>query len=220
MIPRGRNRGMIDFFGIKKLFCPIGGFWGWRIEWGSKQGARTRQARRRALRSEAMKQKTNQITNATCQSILNYLFSTVGAFPWRQNVAPTPLGGGRMKGATKKGVPDILCCYRGLWVGVEVKTGKDVQSDEQEGFQSSIEHQGGIYIIAASLEDFINQWQAIDWKEHVLILSRAFVWFCKNLLTLYLLLLLLSKLQLRNSWCSLCVAQYIIMRRIELSDFG
>jgi len=52
-----------------------------------------------------------------------------------------------------KGVPDILGCLRGKMLGIEVKTPKGKQSVEQVMFQKRLEAEGGIYILARSIED-------------------------------------------------------------------
>lgn len=42
---------------------------------------------------------------------------------------------------------------RGLMLQIEVKVGKDQQSDTQAGFQDMVEQRGGVYIIARELEE-------------------------------------------------------------------
>lgn len=56
-----------------------------------------------------------------------------------------------------KGEPDISGCLDGLWIGIEVKKPSEKQSPGQIKFQKAIEQRGGIYIIATSPDDAIEQ---------------------------------------------------------------
>lgn len=53
----------------------------------------------------------------------------------------------------KAGIPDIICCYKGLFIGIETKVGKNKMSKIQEKHKEEIEQSGGIHILAYSLED-------------------------------------------------------------------
>lgn len=68
---------------------------------------------------------------------------------------------GLFRTAPKKGVADILACYKGRLIAVEVKIGKDRLSPEQEGFLKNIEHYGGSSCVARTLEDFEDWWKTI-----------------------------------------------------------
>ena len=58
-------------------------------------------------------------------------------------------------GQGTKGTADISATIRGRSVKIEVKYGKDVQSDAQKQYQEMIEKAGGIYYIAKSFDDFV-----------------------------------------------------------------
>ena len=62
-----------------------------------------------------------------------------------------------IKGSGTKGSADISATINGKSVKIEVKIGKDRQSEHQIKYQQSIEKSGGIYLIAKSFEDFIKQ---------------------------------------------------------------
>lgn len=62
-----------------------------------------------------------------------------------------------IKGSGTKGSADISATINGKSVKIEVKIGKDRQSEHQKKYQESIEKSGGIYWIAKSFEDFIKQ---------------------------------------------------------------
>lgn len=52
------------------------------------------------------------------------------------------------------GLPDIFLIIRGKFIGVEVKVGKDRQSDVQKDVQQQIESAGGTYLIIKTFEQF------------------------------------------------------------------
>lgn len=100
----------------------------------------------------------SQANNLT-QEILRYLFSR-GAFGWRSNSVGIFDPVRRIyRTAPKKGVSDILACYKGKFIAIEVKIGKDRLSPEQEGFLKSIEYTGGITFIAKDLDSFVSFWR-------------------------------------------------------------
>lgn len=49
----------------------------------------------------------------------------------------------------------------GVKVAIEVKVGRDRQSDAQRLYQHQIEHAGGVYLIATSFEQFLDAWNQI-----------------------------------------------------------
>lgn len=61
----------------------------------------------------------------------------------------------RRSGATK-GVSDTMIVYKGKTLNIEIKIGRDKQSDDQKKIQASIENAGGIYWIIKTFDDFIN----------------------------------------------------------------
>lgn len=57
-------------------------------------------------------------------------------------------------GSTKKGTADIHAVYKGVHLSIEVKIGKDKQSEEQKHIQEEITKAGGFYFIAVSFQQF------------------------------------------------------------------
>lgn len=53
----------------------------------------------------------------------------------------------------KKGIPDIIVCYKGLYIGIEAKTYEGEFSDWQKARRTQIMAAGGIVIFARSVED-------------------------------------------------------------------
>jgi len=58
----------------------------------------------------------------------------------------------------KPGIPDLVCCWNGKFLGIEVKrTGaKNEQSEAQKVHQRNIERSGGIYLLTDDLETVVN----------------------------------------------------------------
>lgn len=59
------------------------------------------------------------------------------------------------KGTSTAGSADISATIRGRSVKIEVKVGKDLQSDAQKRYQESIERAGGVYLIARDFDLFV-----------------------------------------------------------------
>ena len=53
----------------------------------------------------------------------------------------------------KSGIPDIISCYKGLFIGIECKIGKNKPSKLQEEHRDMILKSKGIHILAYKLED-------------------------------------------------------------------
>jgi hypothetical protein len=100
----------------------------------------------------------NNLTN----SIIGHIYFQ-GGYAWRaESTGIMDKAKGVMRTAPKKGVADILGCYKGFLVAIEVKIGKDRLSDEQEGFLKNIQQHGGYACVAKDMETF-KEW----WKEMV-----------------------------------------------------
>lgn len=59
-------------------------------------------------------------------------------------------------GSTTKGTADISATIKGRSVKIEVKIGKDRQSEAQVAYQKKIEQSGGIYFIAKDFDTFMD----------------------------------------------------------------
>lgn len=53
----------------------------------------------------------------------------------------------------KAGIPDIIACLEGRFIGIECKVGTNKASDLQKAHGKMIENAGGIFMIAYSLEE-------------------------------------------------------------------
>jgi len=63
-----------------------------------------------------------------------------------------------IKGTGTNGSADISATIKGKSVKIEVKIGKDKQSEAQKLYQSNIETAGGIYMIAKTWDGFYEQY--------------------------------------------------------------
>ena len=78
-------------------------------------------------------------------------------FFWRQNTAGMFREGRyfAMPKYSLNGLPDIILIKDGIFVGIEVKTEKGVQSDHQKAFAALCEQHGAVYFVARSVDDVI-----------------------------------------------------------------
>lgn len=74
---------------------------------------------------------------------------------WRNNTGSLPNSSGRFVPFGCPGSSDIIGCYRGRFVGIEVKAESGRQSDQQRRFETRLTRAGGLYVLARSVEDVI-----------------------------------------------------------------
>lgn len=92
---------------------------------------------------------------------MQYLAWDRSVFAWRQNVGAATFEQVNKAGAKKKyfvqfghpGIADIIGIYKGRFLAIEAKVGKNDQSPAQREFERSVKAAGGIYILAYSLDD-------------------------------------------------------------------
>lgn len=64
------------------------------------------------------------------------------------------------------GLPDVICCYRGLFVAFETKTPTGVISNRQRYVLRAINERGGIVAVPRSVSDARNVLDRIDeWRD-------------------------------------------------------
>lgn len=87
----------------------------------------------------------NTLTEKQITASIRQLLKTLGIFHWKQfQTLGSPLG-----------IADILGIYNGKMFAVEVKAPKGRLSPQQERFLNIIREQGGIAILAYSVDDVI-----------------------------------------------------------------
>ena len=90
--------------------------------------------------------------------IIEYLKITKHFF-WRNNTGAFKTERGRFMRFGDLGSPDIFIVKKGNIYGIEVKASDGKQSDNQIEWQKGFEKNGGIYILASSLEEFLEQYK-------------------------------------------------------------
>jgi hypothetical protein len=102
----------------------------------------------------------NGLTRAICDFI-NYQgyqaerINTMGTAREKKTTAGKVIGVTWTKGTSTAGSADISATIKGRSVKIEVKIGKDRQSEAQKRYQENIEKAGGIYIIAKDFDSFV-----------------------------------------------------------------
>ena len=123
-------------------------------------------------KNKPIKEDTNILTN----QVKNMLI-TMGCAAWRQNNIAVPDGkGGFRKFHGKKGVSDVIGILPwGQFIGVEIKTGNDKLSKDQEAFKKLIIEKKGIYLVAKEYASFYNEFSELFKKLQArnLLMKRA-----------------------------------------------
>lgn len=91
--------------------------------------------------------------NALTDAVIKY-FKLNGGIAYRINtmgVFDKAKGTFRTSGM-KKGLPDVIGIYKGKFIGVEIKIGKDRQSEDQKDREQEIKSNGGLYYIAVEFD--------------------------------------------------------------------
>ena len=71
-------------------------------------------------------------------------------------------------GTGTNGTPDVRATIQGKSVGIEVKIGRDTQSDKQSDYQLSMERAGGIYYIAKDFTSFVKWYVSVFGKSEAI----------------------------------------------------
>lgn len=69
--------------------------------------------------------------------------------------------GKRIPSSVKKGTPDIIASFKGCFLGIEVKIGKDTMSEDQMNVRRQIINSGGYHFLATDFENFYEWIQTI-----------------------------------------------------------
>ena len=95
---------------------------------------------------------TNQLTS----DVIDYIRLHDKCDAWRVNSTGTYRDGiGFVQNKSIKGFPDIIASLNGRFVGIEIKFGKDFQSEDQKAVQARIEATNGRYLIVKDLDTFM-----------------------------------------------------------------
>lgn len=99
-------------------------------------------------------------SNELTANIIDYI-NYNGGFAWRNNTQGNyneKLKKWVTSGALK-GVSDILCCYNGNLITIEVKRGYDKLNPHQIKFKTRIESTKGKFWEVRSLDEFLTKWK-------------------------------------------------------------
>ena len=95
--------------------------------------------------------KKNKEESQLQSSILEWL-DLHKIFSWRNNTGALKTENRFVKFGYK-GSPDIICVYNGQFIGIECKSPKGKQSDNQEIFQDKLEKAGGVYLLVKNIDE-------------------------------------------------------------------
>jgi penicillin-binding protein-related factor A (putative recombinase) len=91
------------------------------------------------------------------KSILDYLSLIPGCFVFRTNNIGVPLrdssGKTSFRPSPVKGLSDILCCFKGRFIALEVKRPKGKVTQHQTRFLNQVKESGGVGAVVHSIEE-------------------------------------------------------------------
>ena len=102
--------------------------------------------------------------NALTKSVIAFLqfngcqaerINTMGVYRKKYRTDGVAIGGQWTKGTGTPGSADISATIKGRSVKIEIKYGKDRQSQAQKDYQKAIEEAGGTYIIVKTFADMV-----------------------------------------------------------------
>lgn len=130
------------------LFTTMSRFSGW-TESAALDVKVKRQEQAAKMKAETANQITRNILRAANMQpgCVAYRVNNVGVWDEAKQV--------HRRGNTEKGLPDIVLIFKGRFVGIEVKAGRDKLSDDQLKRKFEIERAGGIYFEARSTDGFL-----------------------------------------------------------------
>lgn len=64
---------------------------------------------------------------------------------------------------SKRGLADIMATYRGLSLHIEIKIGRDKQSEDQKKIETEVTRSGGRYFIARDFESFYKWFNQLEY---------------------------------------------------------
>lgn len=101
--------------------------------------------------------KNSDKTNSITAAVMDYI-KFMGGHPSRINTQgqwDEKLGRWRKSNSTD-GVADVVACFRGRYVAVEVKAGKDTVNEKQKLWRQRLTQAGGYYFVARDFASFFN----------------------------------------------------------------
>jgi penicillin-binding protein-related factor A (putative recombinase) len=88
------------------------------------------------------------MTETELTRVIRRVLKTIGVYCWKQWQGPM---------SQPKGVSDIIGCWNGRFLAIEVKTPAGRVTDDQRKFLGRIRNHGGIaFVVARSVDDVID----------------------------------------------------------------
>lgn len=114
------------------------------------------------------KRYSDKTANKLTDAITDFIRLT-GGYADRVNNMGVMRNGKWTRSGTRKGIADIMASKPievggrliGVQVAIEVKIGKDRQSEDQKKIEEEVVRSGGFYIIAKDWQSFYSQWDKI-----------------------------------------------------------
>lgn len=100
--------------------------------------------------------RTDKTANGLTRCIIDMIVLH-GGLAERVNVMGRQINGRWTRSHSLRGTADIHATFAGRTIAIEVKIGKDRQSEAQKAYQERIERAGGVYFIAKDFATFA-QW--------------------------------------------------------------
>lgn len=70
----------------------------------------------------------------------------------------------RVRSSMQRGTADISSTIMGKSVKIEIKVGRDRQSEHQRRYQDQVERAGGVYVIIRDMDQFLGWYQDLTGK--------------------------------------------------------
>ena len=110
---------------------------------------------------ESVQEGAGIMTEHDTQNAIIQLIKARGGLAIRINSGSIAKGARVIKGAAK-GTSDIIACFRGKFIAVEVKCGRNKPSDEQIDFGRVVNRAGGIFLVAYDIDTVIKELDMIE----------------------------------------------------------
>jgi hypothetical protein len=109
-------------------------------------------------------QTANGLTKAICDWINLHGYqaeriNTMGVAREKKTTGGKVIGVTWTRGTSTAGSADISATIKGRSVKIEVKIGRDRQSEAQKRYQENIERAGGVYYIARDFDEFVEWYE-------------------------------------------------------------
>lgn len=110
---------------------------------------------------------TRSVTERQLQEEIRLALGSIpGLVLWRNNVGEAMVDYGRgnirpLVYGLAPGSADLIGCYRGRFVALEIKTPSGKQSKEQQRFQRCVERNGGVYLMPRSVTQAVELVESI-----------------------------------------------------------